>query len=68
MHLPHKQDKQRSRQMKQKTFKFTVSRLTYPASLDSELRAIRELIGNFTVVKVKKCWFEDMHIWVVPKD
>ena len=54
--------------MKQKTFKFTVSRLTYPASLDSELRAIRELIGNFTVVKVKKCWFEDMHIWVVPKD
>ena len=54
--------------MKQKTFRFTVSRLKYPSLLDSELRAIRGLIGNFTVVKVKNCWFEDMHIWVVPKD
>lgn len=54
--------------MKQKAFRFTVSRPNYPALLDSELRIIRELIGNFTVVKVKDCWFENMHIWVVPKD
>lgn len=54
--------------MKQKMFRFTVSRLKYPSLLDSELRAIRELIGDFTVVKVKNCWFENIHIWVVPKD
>lgn len=54
--------------MKQKPFKFRVSRLNYSSLLDDELRAIRGLIGDFTVVKVKYCWFEDMHIWVVPKN
>lgn len=51
-----------------KPFKFRVSRLNYLSLLNGELRVIRELIGDFTVVKTRNCWFEDMYIWVVPKD
>lgn len=56
--------------MKQKIkpFKFRVSRLNYLSLLNDELRAIRGLIGDFTVIKARNCWFEDMHIWVIPKD
>lgn len=53
---------------KNKPFKFRVSRLNYLSLLDGELRAIRELIGDFTVIKVRNCWFGNMYIWVVPKD
>lgn len=56
--------------MKQKIkpFKFKISSISYTSLISSELYCIRALIGDFTVVKTKRCLFGNMYIWVVPKD
>lgn len=56
--------------MKQKIkpFKFKISNISYTSLLGSELYSIRNLIGDFKVIKVRRCLFGDMYIWVVPKD
>lgn len=53
---------------KNKPLKFKIPGAVYPALHASAIQSIRELIGDFTVIKVRNCWFEDMYIWVVPKD
>lgn len=53
---------------KNKPFKFKISSMVYPFLFSSELNSIRELIGDFDVVKVRRCLLGDMYIWVVPKD
>lgn len=56
--------------MKQKIkpFKFKISSISYPSSIGGELCSIRTLIGDFTIVKTRRCLFGNMYIWVVPKD
>ena len=56
--------------MKQKInpFKFKISSISYPSSIGGELCSIRALIGDFTIVKTRRCLFGNMYIWVVPKD
>lgn len=52
---------------KNKPFKFKISNISYPSSLGDELCSIRALIGDFTIVKTRRCLFGNMYIWVVPK-
>ena len=54
-------------EQKIKPFKFKISSISYPSLFSSELHSIRELIGGFNVVKVRRCLLGDMYIWVVPK-
>lgn len=53
---------------KNKPFKFKISGISYSSLLGDELLSIRALIGNFTIVKTRRCLFGKMYIWVVPKD
>lgn len=55
-------------EQKIKPFKFKISSISDPSSIGGELCAIRALIGDFTVVKTRRCLFGNMYIWVVPKD
>jgi len=50
-------------------FKFTVHSTEYGSLLDNDLASIRKLLGEFEVVKVRKCPFTPWHmkIWVKRK-
>lgn len=57
--------------MKEKLFKFKISDVAYPSLVSRDLGGIRQILGDFEVVKIKRCWWPtDMYIWVrkVKKD
>lgn len=54
--------------MKQKPLKFIVSSPYYESLFRREIDAIRDMIGEFEVVKTKPCLGGvDMKIWILPK-
>ena len=54
--------------MKQKPLKFTVSSPRYDSLFRREIDAIRNMIGEFEVVKTKSCLGGlDIKIWILPK-
>lgn len=53
--------------MKQKPLKFIVSSPYYEPLFSREIDAIRDMIGEFEVVKAKPCLGGiDMKIWILP--
>lgn len=56
--------------MKKAIFKFIVSKPRFEYSLHRDLDAIRRMLGDFEVVKVKYHWWLpcDMVLWCVKKD
>lgn len=46
------------------TYKFKVSSIEYPNTLENDLDGIRRLIGEFEVIKVKHYGQHGMTIWV----
>lgn len=53
--------------MKPKPLKFIISRPYYEPQFRREIDAIRDIIGEFKVVKAKPCLNGvDMKIWVLP--
>lgn len=54
---------------KKALFKFRVNDLEYGSLLAQDLQAIRNMLGEFEVVRVKQHWpsFRGMKIWVEKK-
>lgn len=50
-------------------FKFKVNDLEYGSLLAQDLQSIRNMLGEFEVVRVKQCWpsWRRMKIWVEKK-
>lgn len=51
--------------MKEKLFKFTISKPEQGYLVAHEMETIRQILGDFEVVKVKYHWWliSNMHIW-----
>lgn len=55
--------------MKDKLFKFKVSNVQYECMLSDELNAIKQMIGDFDVVRKRRCLIPtDMIIWCKKKE
>lgn len=55
--------------MKDKLFKFKVSNVEYDALLRDELTAIKQMIGDYEVVKTRQCFMPTNRIiWCKKKD
>ena len=55
--------------MKDKLFKFKVSDIEYDALLRDELTAIKQMIGDYEIVKTRRCFMPtDRIIWCKKKD
>lgn len=55
--------------MKEKLFKFKVSSIQYETLLNEELDAIKKIIGEYEIVKIRNCPMGfDMKIWCKKKD
>lgn len=55
--------------MKDKLFKFKVSNIEYDALLRDELFAIKQMLGDYEVVKTRQCLMPtNMVIWCKKKD
>lgn len=55
--------------MKEKLFKFKVSNVQYALCMRGELNAIKDLIGDYEVVKTRQCLMPtDRIIWCKKKD
>lgn len=54
---------------KKDLFEFRVNDLEYPGLLAQDLQAIRNMLGEFEVVRVKQLWpsWRRMKIWVEKK-
>lgn len=54
---------------KKTLFKFVVNDVEYSSSLAQDLQAIRNMLGEFEVVRVKQLWprLRGMKIWVEKK-
>lgn len=55
---------------KKDLFKFRVNDLEYPGLLAQDLQSIRNMLGEFEVVRVKQLWpsLRGMKIWVEKKN